>query len=84
MSSTAARNPQAGAGAIARLARRRAERQAYVAKIREGLQDGKTMEQLGQGLGLVEETPGLLQQRLAEARRRAPGAHRGSRRSVRG
>jgi hypothetical protein len=76
MSSAAARNHQPGADAVARLARRRAERQAYLAKIREGLRGGKTLEQLGQELGFVEETPELLRERLAEARRREAAAQR--------
>jgi hypothetical protein len=68
--SAAAYDHQPGADAVAQLARRRAERQAYLAKIREGLRGGKTLEQLSEELGLVEETPGLLRERLAEARRR--------------
>jgi hypothetical protein len=76
MSSAAARNHQPGADAVARLARRRAERQAYLAKIREGLRGGETLEQLGQELGFVEETPELLRERLAEARRREAAAQR--------
>jgi hypothetical protein len=50
--------------------------QAYLAKIREGLRGGKTLEQLGQELGFVEETPELLRERLAEARRREAAAQR--------
>jgi hypothetical protein len=66
----AAYDHQPEADAIARLTRRRAERQTYVAKIREGLRVGKTLEQLSQELGFVEETPELLRGRLADARRR--------------
>jgi hypothetical protein len=74
--SAAAHNHQPEADAVARLARRRAERQAYVAKIRDGLRDGRTLEELGQELGFVEETPELLRERLAEARRREAAAQR--------
>ncbi|HZD71228.1 MAG TPA: hypothetical protein VFA45_20700 [Actinomycetes bacterium] len=74
--SAAAHDHQPEADVVARLASRRAERQAYVAKIREGLRAGKTLEQLGQELGFVEETPELLRERLAVARRREAAARR--------
>lgn len=73
MNSAAAHDHQPEADA-ARLARRRAERQAYVAKIREGLRGGKTLEQLGEELGFVEVGTELLRERLAVARRREAAA----------